>query len=348
MLIVDDDAALRQMLSLALSLSKDPAFDVAEAGDLDSAMESVQKLHPDVVLMDLSLPGADGDEITRRILAVHPSARVLAHTGHREQESITRMLVAGACGYVVKGGEVLDVVPAVRDAYLGQLPIDSQALPGLVEGIVQLARSEAEQRSELERAHHELAGAVEQGIEALEQALRSRSFETSSHVDRVEHYCTICAEQLGLDSEAVRQVRYGAVFHDIGKIGVPDDILNGQDELTPEQWEVIRQHTIIGEKILIPVARLTDAASFVRSSHENFDGSGYPDKLSGDAIPLGARIIRVCDTFDAMTSDRKYQDQSSHEQAKEHLREQSGKAYDPKVVQAFLQALKGTSTRGAS
>jgi response regulator RpfG family c-di-GMP phosphodiesterase len=335
-LLVDDDDSLRQMLVMALSLAKDPAFETFEASSHDQAMQVFAETQPDVVLMDLSMPGADGDETTRAILEQSPSCKVLAHTGHRDKNAITRMLVAGACGYVVKGGEVFEVVAAIRDAYLGQRPIDAAAMPGLEESIIGLARSEAERRQQLEEAKREVETSHQQAVLALAQALKSRDGETGSHVDRVVTFSVMVAKQLGLSEEQIEDVRYGAIFHDIGKLGIPDSILLGSGELSSEQRETINTHTIKGERILQPVEWLRTAAKNVRSHHENWDGTGYPDKLSGEDIPLGARIIRVCDTFDAMTCGRRYQDAMNKQDAIERIKQMAGAEFDPKVVHALV------------
>lgn len=337
-LLVDDDDELRQMLAMALSLHKEPAFETVQANSHNAAMEMFEREHPDVVLMDLEMPGADGDETTRAIMEIAPTCKVLAHTGHRDKDAITRMLVAGACGYVVKGGEPFDVVAAIKDVYLGQRPIDGAAMPGLVESIIGLARDEAERRVQLQKAHQEIERSHQQAVLALAEALKSRDGETGSHVDRVVHYCLLVAREMGLSDQEVEDLRYGAVFHDIGKLGVPDAILLGSTELTADQRKTINHHTIDGERIIKPVTWLHGASKIVRGHHENWDGSGYPDQLKGEQIPLGARIVRVCDTFDAMTCGRRYQDAMSKADAIEAIRSKADIHFDPKVVHALVSA----------
>jgi putative two-component system response regulator len=334
-LLVDDDDALREAVALALSLSTEPKFTSVEASSHAQALELFDSERPDVVLMDLQMPGTDGDETTRQLLARDPQCKVVAHTGQRDKRAITRMLVAGAYGYIVKGNP-LEVPTRLRDAYLGQRPIDPSAMPGLLEAIIDLAREESERRHQLEETRHELEQSHAQAVLALAETLRSRDNETGSHVDRVVSFSVRVAHQLGLSDKQIEDVRYGAIFHDIGKLGVPDDILLGDSELTQEQRLVINEHPLTGERILRPVKWLHAAAQNVRGHHENWDGTGYPDQLAGELIPLGARIIRVCDTFDAMTCGRRYQKAMDKSDAINKIQSMAGHAFDPKVVSALL------------
>lgn len=334
-LLVDDDGEMRELLARALSLSSEPHFESFEAGSHAEALDVFDRERPDVVLMDLQMPGTDGDETTRELLARDPQCRVVAHTGQRDKRAITRMLVAGAYGYIVKGNP-LEVPTKLRDAYLGQRPIDPSAMPGLLESIIDLAREESERRHELEDARIELEASHSQAVLALAETLRSRDNETGSHVDRVVNFSVRVALQMGLSERQIEDVRYGAIFHDIGKLGVPDDILHGDSELSSAQRLVINEHPLTGERILRPIQWLQAAARNVRGHHENWDGTGYPDGLVGEQIPLGARIIRVCDTFDAMTCGRSYQKAMDKTDAITKIQSLAGSAFDPKVVTALV------------
>jgi HD-GYP domain-containing protein (c-di-GMP phosphodiesterase class II) len=145
--------------------------------------------------------------------------------------------------------------------------------------------------------------------------------------------------RLGLDDAALRDLRFAAVFHDIGKIAVPEAILSKPGPLTPDEREIMERHTIAGEQILAPVEFLAGVRVIVRHEHERWDGAGYPDKLAGEAIPLGSRIIFACDALHAMTSDRPYRTALSLEGAIGELRRHSGTQFDPRVVEALLAVL---------
>ena len=144
---------------------------------------------------------------------------------------------------------------------------------------------------------------------------------------------------LGLDGRALRDLTYGAAFHDIGKIAVPESILNKPGPLTREERAQVERHVVVGEQILAPIEFLASVRPLVRHGHERWDGTGYPDRLTGDAIPLGSRVIFVCDAFDAMTSNRPYRRAMPREAARRELRAHSGTQFDPRMVDALLEVV---------
>jgi HD-GYP domain-containing protein (c-di-GMP phosphodiesterase class II) len=167
---------------------------------------------------------------------------------------------------------------------------------------------------------------------------------TSGHALSISDLARRVGRVLGLDAAALRDVEHGAVLHDIGKIGIPSELLRKRGPLDSEEREHMREHPEIGARILEPVERLRQLAPLVRFSHEWWDGSGYPDGLAGEGIPLGARIISVCDAFDAMVSDRPYRGGRSTAEALEELRRHAGTQFDPAVVEAFEQAVRDHRT----
>jgi diguanylate cyclase (GGDEF)-like protein len=180
-----------------------------------------------------------------------------------------------------------------------------------------------------------------QSRDVLLQALAELRPELGSHVDAVTVLAEDVARRLGLASHAVEQVRDAAQLHDIGKIAIPDAILNKPGPLDEEEWIFMRRHTIIGQRIVSAAPALAEVALLVRSSHERHDGGGYPDRLVGDAIPIGARIISVCDAFDAMTTDRTYRVAMTPRDALAELRRCAGTQFDAQVVEAFEHTLNG-------
>src|SRR6202035_5284232 len=178
-----------------------------------------------------------------------------------------------------------------------------------------------------------------QSTGVLLQALAELRPELGPHVEAVMVLAEAVARQLDLSPHVLEQVRQAAQLHDIGKIAIPDAILEKPDPLSVQEWTFIRRHTIIGERILNAAPALADVARLVRSSHESYDGGGYPDALVGEAIPIGSRIISVCDAFDAMTSDRPYRLAMTPNDALAELQRCSGAQFDPKVVAALQIAL---------
>ena len=179
------------------------------------------------------------------------------------------------------------------------------------------------------------ASAGSQSREVLLQALTERDPELRVHVNDVAGLAVTVAERLGLAPDAIEQVRQAAELHDVGKVAIPDAILNKPGPLDEHEWAFIRRHTLVGERIIHAAPALSRVAALVRSSHERYDGNGYPDRLAGTDIPLGSRIIAICDAFDAMTSDRAYRAAMSPEAAIAELRNCAGTQFDPVVVEAF-------------
>jgi diguanylate cyclase (GGDEF)-like protein len=187
--------------------------------------------------------------------------------------------------------------------------------------------------------HSERANAGRQSNDVLLRALAERHPDLSDHFDGVTELATDVARRMGIDGEALTQLRHAASLHDIGKVAIPDAIITKATALDDDEWAFMRRHTLIGERIIAAAPALGRAAKLVRSSHEAFDGSGYPDALSGIEIPLGARIIAVCDAFDAMISNRPYSPPKSTDQALAELRRCAGTQFDPAVVAVFEQVI---------
>jgi HD-GYP domain-containing protein (c-di-GMP phosphodiesterase class II) len=174
-------------------------------------------------------------------------------------------------------------------------------------------------------------------VEALANALEANDEYTSSHARWITDMALRVGEELGLDVASLKRLELGALFHDIGKIGIPASILSKPGPLTAEERAIIELHPELGERILAPIDRLSDVRAIVRSCHERWDGNGYPDRRCGDDIPLEARIILVCDAFHAMTTDRPYRKRLSVAEARRRLRQAAGTQFDPQVVETFLR-----------
>jgi diguanylate cyclase (GGDEF)-like protein len=183
------------------------------------------------------------------------------------------------------------------------------------------------------------ASAGHQIANVLMRVLSERNPDLAAHLDDVSRLSDDVSRRMGLPDEDRMAVIQAASLHDVGKTAIPDELLNKPGPLSDEEWEFMRQHTVIGERILSAAPALCEAARLVRASHERFDGTGYPDGLAGDDIPLGARIVAVCDAYDAMTSDRPYRRALGAEQAIAELRLCAGTQFDPAVVEAFSAAI---------
>lgn len=337
-LVVDDDDSVRAVITAALA-ADDRIEVVGEGSDGNEALLRTLELKPDVVLMDVEMPRVDGCEAARRISESCEDVRIVALTGHIDADAITRMVVAGASAYTVKGSNPDQLADTIVAAARGETRIDIAAMPGIFESVVELVHEERDRRREAEELASDLKRSYQETVRSLVAALQSRDTATEEHGDRVAKRVSEVADRLGLDDQQKSDLEYGAVFHDIGKIGVPDSILHNTDDLTDSEWDIVKRHTIVGESIIQPVGFLRNVARIVRHSHERWDGTGYPDGLAGESIPIESRIIFVCDAYDAMTTDRTYQDALTLASARARLQELSGSHFDPRVVQALLDVL---------
>jgi two-component system, cell cycle response regulator len=190
------------------------------------------------------------------------------------------------------------------------------------------------------------ASATRQAHDVLLTALRERQPDLHEHLHDMAELALQMGRRLGMSPEALDELARAAELHDVGKVAIPDAILNKPGPLDPNEWSFMRRHTIIGERILDSAPALRPVAALVRSSHERHDGSGYPDGLAGDGIPLGARIVAVCDAYQAMTSERPYSAAMSHEDAVQELRSCAGSQFDPRVVEAFCLEVEAADWAG--
>jgi putative nucleotidyltransferase with HDIG domain len=177
-------------------------------------------------------------------------------------------------------------------------------------------------------------------IKALTKAIDAKDHYTHGHSERVARYAVQIAEEMDLPADYIENLEYLALMHDVGKIGVPEQLLNKPGSLSKEEFKLVRNHAAIGAEIISTIKFIGEHANIVRHHHERVDGGGYPDGLRGEEIPLGAKIVGVADAFDAMTSERVYRSPLTREEAIDELKRCSGTQFDPKVVQAFLKVLK--------
>ncbi|MBV9214142.1 MAG: GAF domain-containing protein, partial [Actinobacteria bacterium] len=224
----------------------------------------------------------------------------------------------------------------------GALDVQEQAVDAFDEADARLIETVADQLGAALRSatlYEQLERAYIGTAEALAAALEAKDAHTASHARAMVHNAEALGRALGLDGKELRDITYGAAFHDIGKIAVPESILNKPGPLTDAEREQVERHVVIGEQILAPVEFLAGVRPMVRHGHERWDGTGYPDHLRADEIPFGARVIFVCDAFDAMTSDRPYRRAMRRDAARRELREHRGRQFDPRMVDAFLDVV---------
>jgi len=334
-LMVDDEERIRRGLAANLRLR---GFHCRTAADGESALRLLGTEPAAIVITDIRMPGHGGMWLLEQIRAVHPETAVILLTGFAEVELAARALRAGASDFLVKPVAMLDLMTAIgRATEKRRLVLENRAYQMELEDRVRVAT--AELRSTL----HMVTQSYRATLEALCSALDAREQETAEHSVRVTRYALEIANGMGILGEAREHLERGALLHDIGKIGIPDAILLKPGPLNEKDWEVMRRHPLIGYEILSGIAFLRPASQIVLCHHEHWDGKGYPQGLSRDAIPLGARIFAVADALDAITSDRLYRPARSFAEALAEIERCAGSQFDPGVVAVLLN----TGTRGA-
>jgi ribonuclease P protein subunit RPR2 len=338
-LLVDDDPALRTLLRTTFEVAD---VDVSEADSAESARRKIRASRPDVIVLDVKMPGTTGLELCAELKASRETKDipVILLTGSNGGASAASKRV-GADAFLRKPFSPLELL-AVADRLAGGLygvPFRATKKPGGPQEELLLYARDLRHLLELERGQRELLqSAYMQTVSALASALESKDTGTRAHSQRVQSYATALANALG--EEAVTHdpsTPYGFLLHDVGKIGIPDGILQKPGPLSPAERRRMQTHTVLGEAMLSGVSFLKgEGLKIVRSHHERWDGRGYPDGLSREDIPLGARIFAVADALDAMTSHRPYRRAMSWNAAHAEIRDQRKRQFDPDVVDAFL------------
>jgi ribonuclease P protein subunit RPR2 len=337
LLLVDDDVGFRALLRTTF---EDVAVDVDEAGSAAEAEERIAAARPDVMVLDVGLPEVDGLAFCRELKSDERtrSIRIVLLTGMDDVEDVAG--AAGADALLLKPFrplELLGVVERLAGAGVGVPLRRTNGRPD-EEQLVLYAR-DLRHLVELERAQRGLLeSAYKQTVSALASALGTKDTGTRQHSQRVQRYALELAAAIDPALAADPALEYGFLLHDIGKIGVPDQILLKPSPLSPAEWRVMQAHTVLGAQMIGGVAFLQGAGvEVVRSHHERWDGDGYPDGLAGEEIPLGARIFAVADALDALTNHRPYRDGRNWRVSRNEIVAQAGRQFDPQVVEAFRE-----------
>jgi putative nucleotidyltransferase with HDIG domain len=327
-LVVDDEEAICLLLNEKLLSAGYQSCFCTSAPD---ALELISRDEFDAIISDLNMPyvtGIDLLEATRQHL---PHAAFLMATGVNDISVSIAAMKKGAADYLLKPFQ-LDAVIVSLERALGIKRLEAE-----LENYRKHLEDMVEQRTkQLEAALRRIEMTYNETLEALGAALDLRDNETAGHSRRVTLYSLEIAKAMECSKELSRQLTWAAFLHDIGKIGIPDSILLKTRRLTSEEMAIMQTHVRIGFNLLSQIAFLAPASEIVLTHHERFDGTGYPQGLMGDEIPLGARIFAVADTLDAITSDRPYRGARPYTVAIQEIQAESGKQFDPKVVEGFL------------
>lgn len=328
MLVVDDDPAIR---SLLCEIFEPNGFNCCAAASGEDALEFLQEQTFDVIICDLHMPGISGLEFLEKAKPLCPGTAFLFATGEGNVRVGVRAMKEGIYDYILKPFKGDQVVRSVQQA------LEKKRMEMELENYrLNLEQMVDERTQQLGAALKHIEQTYDETLAALGEAIDLRDNSTAGHSARVTRYCLMIAEAMGFSDKQLRELARGAYLHDIGKIGIPDNILLKPGELTESEERQMRMHVEAGHRLVSRIAFLHPASEIVLSHQEHYDGRGYPRGLTGDEIPLGSRIFSVADCFDAITSDRPYRQASSFTAARVEIEGQSGKQFDPAVVSAFL------------
>lgn len=320
-LVVDDEIGIIDSLSIFLKKS---GYIFTGITDPLEAIERVKEEHFDLMILDFIMTPIHGDQVVEEIRKFNRELYILLLTGHKDLapplETIKRLDIQGYCEKSDRFDQLLLLIESGVKA-INQMK--------MIKNI----------NEELKEASQKLEQAYMESIETLRYTVEAKDPYTRGHSDRVSEFSVLIGKYLGLSDEDLHTLKIGGLFHDIGKIGIPDSILLKPGKLTPDEYSEIKNHPSIGVHILSNAAIFRDIIPIVKHHHERYDGLGYPSKLKGEEIPYLARIAAVADTFDAMTSKRTYRDSLPLDVVKEEIEKNRRIQFDPQIADVFLDIL---------
>ena len=321
-LAVDDEIGIIDSLSIFLKRSGYSFTGVTNPLD---AIDKIKTEHFDILLLDFIMTPLHGDQVVEEIRKFDKEIYILLLTGHKDLapplETIKRLDIQGYCEKSGKFDQLL-------------LLIESG-----IKSVAQM-RQIKDINEKLSETYQKLEQSYLESIQTVRYTVEAKDTYTRGHSDRVSAFSVMLGKKLGLSKEDLHKLEIGGLFHDVGKIGVPDNILQKSDSLTEEEYSEIKSHPTIGAHILSTATIFKDIIPIVKYHHENFDGTGYPSRLKGNDIPYLARITAVVDSFDAMTSRRVYRNSLSIQSVIDEIAKNKGTQFDPEIADAFLDILR--------
>ncbi len=318
---VDDESGILDSLAVLFDNSE---YEFEGVLDPVEAIERVKREHFDLMLLDFMMTPLHGDEVVEEIRKFNKELYILLLTGHKDMapplETIKRLDIQGYCEKSDKFDQLLLLVES------GIKSVKQ------MDEIKRINEELSESNEKLEKAYLDM-------VQTLRYTVEAKDTYTRGHSDRVSEYSVLIGEKLGLPEDQIKTLRIGGLFHDIGKIGIPDSILLKPDKLSDDEYSQIKNHPSIGAHILGSAEIFKDIIPIVKHHHERYDGNGYPSRLKGEEIPYIARIAAVADTFDAMTSRRSYRGPIDIEHVKEEIKRCEGTQFDPQIAEVFLDIL---------
>ena len=327
-LIVDDEEMIRDLLSSALT---QVGYVCHQASNVDEAFTILDEQSIDLVISDIMMPGRSGVELLRDLKKVNQDIAVLMITGLSDMNTAMECVHLGADDYITKPFGINRVILTVKNLIeLRCLALEKKNYQ------ISLEFKVMEQTAQIRKTMNDLSNAYDNTLTALVKALDAREKEVGSHSERVMNYTSFLAGKLGMSGRELQELAKGALLHDIGKIGISDNILLKSGQLDEGEWIEMRKHPQVGYAILSEIDFLKTPAEIILSHHERFDGTGYPNQLKGELIPIGSRIFSIVDTLDAMTSDRPYRKALPFAEVVTEIIKYRGFQFDPAIADLFL------------
>jgi len=328
-LIVDDEEVICNVLDRRLTKE---GYLCTTAHNGKEALNLFYQNSYSLILSDIKMPEMTGIELLQKVKAIDPKIKIIMVTAYPEIDLAVNAMRLGAYDFIIKPADLDLIVMSVKKA------LESKRLEEEIETYhTRLEELVEERTAKLQQAYRYLKKSHLDSVKVLAEAIDAKDPYTRGHSDRVKRMSLAIARHMGFTEERLETLEYGALLHDIGKIGIKDEILQKEGPLSREEYEIIREHPLIGVKIVEGVEFFRDKIPIIRHHHEFYDGSGYPDRLVGEAIPLEARIISLPDAFDAMTSARPHRGVMPLQDAILEMEKYKGKQFDPKVLDIFLR-----------
>jgi len=328
-LVVDDEDVICNIL--ARRLGREGYF-CTTANNVKEALSHFYKEKFSLIISDMKMPEMTGIELLQKVKAIDPKMRVIMVTAYPEIDLAVNAMRLGAYDFIIKPADLDLIVMSVKKA------LESKRLEEEIEAYHNRLEEMVEERTaKLQQAYRFLKKSHLDSVKVLAEAIDAKDPYTRGHSDRVKRMSLAIAKKMDFSEERLETLEYGALLHDIGKIGIKDEVLQKQGPLSNQEYQYIREHPMIGVKIVEGVEFFRDKIPMIRNHHEHYDGTGYPDGLAGEAIPLEARIINLPDAFDAMTSARPHRGVMPLQDVLGEIEKWKGKQFDPKVVEIFLR-----------
>jgi putative two-component system response regulator len=333
-LIVDDEKSIRDILLEVLSAE---GYECRSAEGSQEALAILKKCPFELVLSDILMPGMSGVDLLKQAKRFYPDLAFVMVTAVHAAETAIEAMRLGADNYIIKPFKFEEVILSIEKAlHRRKLVLENRDYQ------LHLEKKVEERTLELKQALKKIQASYKATLEALGSALDTRDIGTHAHSKRVTHYALLLGQAVGMSGHELEVLERGVYLHDIGKIGIPDDILLRPGKLTKQEMEIMMTHAELGMRLLSKIDFLKEASEIVYSHQERFDGSGYPRGLKGREIPMGARVFSIVDALDAMTSDRPYRKALPFEAARAEIVRSSGIQFDPDIVNVFMNIQKET------